>query len=80
VSPNESGQAVVLQQLVKGKWKTLAIRATIKKQKLPNHKATVGFVLVIKEAKAGTYTFRVLRAATPHNTSGMSKNLRLKVT
>jgi hypothetical protein len=80
VSPNENGQVVVLQQLVNGKWKTLTVRATIKKQLLPNHKTAVGFVLTIKEATKGTFTFRVMRAATAHNASGVSTSLKLKVT
>jgi hypothetical protein len=83
VSPNETGQHVAIQQLVKGKWKSVAGKsgtATIKKQKLPSGKKTVGYVFTLKESKPGHYTFRVTRAATTTNAAGRSTSITLHVT
>jgi hypothetical protein len=79
VSPSETGKSVALQELLKGKWKTLTT-ATIKRQKLPNGKKTVGFLLSVKPVKKGTETLRVSRSATSANVAGVSQRLKLKVT
>jgi Bacterial Ig domain len=80
VSPTETGQKVTVQMLVKGKWKSTSFKATIKTQKLPSGKKASGYVIVIKEKKKGTYTFRVSRAATSSNAAGVSGSAKLKVT
>jgi predicted thioesterase len=80
VSPNERNQTVVLQQYVSGKWKSLKVTAKIVKQKLPNGKTTVGYVLKFKPPKKGKYVLRASRAATKANGAGVSGKLTIKAT
>jgi hypothetical protein len=70
VTPAGSGK-ISLQSDVKGKWRA-AGTATIKRQKLPNGKKAVGYVFTVKLAKKGTYTYRVVKAATSTLLAGVS--------
>ncbi|WP_310964648.1 choice-of-anchor Q domain-containing protein [Nocardioides terrisoli] len=79
VRPAGSGQLVYLQRRVHGAWKTLAIHARIRRQRMPDHTRRVGFVIAVKERRAGTYRFRVLRPATATNAAGTSSRVILKV-
>lgn len=81
VSPNEKGKTVVVQTLVRGKWKSLRHPAVIKVQKLPGRRQKVlGFVYTDRPAKKGKQTLRVIRAKTATNAAGVSATLALKVT
>ncbi|MDQ1686296.1 MAG: endo,4-beta-xylanase, partial [Frankiaceae bacterium] len=80
VSPNEAGQYVYLQILVGKTWKTTALKAKLVSQRLPNGQTTVGYVLALKTASIGTFSYRVLRSATLVNVLGVSKAMALKVT
>jgi hypothetical protein len=79
VLPAASGEKVVLQIKVNGKWRTVG-RAKTKHQKLPNGKNRVGFVIKYTPSAKGKQTLRVLRAADATNSSGASKTLTLTVT
>jgi hypothetical protein len=78
--PTASGQSVVVQQLIGGKWKATKLKAKVKVQKLPNGKKANGYVIVVKEKKKGTYTFRASAAATKTVAAGVSGSAKLKVT
>ncbi|HEY2272061.1 MAG TPA: choice-of-anchor Q domain-containing protein, partial [Jatrophihabitantaceae bacterium] len=81
VTPNEQGQTVQLQRYTGGKWKDAGATATVHSQVLPGqHKTTLGYVLHITEAQAGTYKFRVYRAATAKNAPGHSATVTITVT
>jgi hypothetical protein len=79
VSPAATGKSVRLQEKVAGKWKTVGAAARIHKQKLPNHKVKVGYVLRLRAAKKGRLTLRVTRAATPTCIAGMSSTVTVTV-
>jgi hypothetical protein len=79
VSPNEKGQ-VVVSYYRPGNNKTSRLKATIKRQRLPNGKKEVGFLMSLTCKKKGTQTLHVSRAATSKNAAGVSKPLKLKVT
>jgi hypothetical protein len=70
---------VTVQQLVKGKWTSLR-SASIKRQRLPNGKTTIGYVVVITEARNGMYQFCVSRAASSTNAGGPSGPVTVRVT
>jgi DNA-binding beta-propeller fold protein YncE len=78
VSPATAGDKVRLQQLVKGKWKTVLKPATVKRQKLPNGRTALGFVFTIAKAAKATYVYRVERPASATNTAGRSGAVKLK--
>lgn len=79
-TPARAGTTVVLQRLVKGSWRTLKIRTTIKKVRLPGSaQASLGYKLTFKEPK-GTYTFRVIAPATSTNLQGTSGVVRITFT
>ena len=80
VTPAHSGYAVTLQRLVKGKWVSAHKSAKEKMQKLPNGKKGLGFVITLKERKAGAYRFRVTSGATSANLAGASATVAVKVT
>jgi len=79
VLPAASGEKVTLQLKVNGKWKTIS-SVTTKKQKLPNGKKTVGYVISYPPGAKGKETLRVIRAADATNVGGTSKPLKLTVT
>jgi hypothetical protein len=80
VSPSENGERVVVQQRVRGKWKTLSLSATLKVRRLPNGTRASGYVITLTEAAKGTYSFRMVRAATSTNAAGISRIVTLTVT
>jgi hypothetical protein len=77
--PSTTGKAVVVQQLVHGKWKSLKISAKTRNQTMPNHKKAVGFVLSLTEKRRGTVVLRVSSAATAAYAAGVSGKLTLHV-
>lgn len=79
VGPSESNKRVRLQRRASGGWNDTGRSAKIKKQKLPNGKKVVGFVISYSPADKGKQTHRVSRAKTPYNAAGVSKPLSLKV-
>jgi hypothetical protein len=83
VSPTENGQRVVVQERVRGKWKAVAVSAsiaTLKVRRLPNGTKASGYIINLTEASKGTYSFRVVRAATSTNAVGTSRVVTLRVT
>lgn len=80
VAPARAGQVVVLQQLVKGTWRTTTVRTKVAMQRLPGaSKASLGYVLRFKKAK-GAYAFRVVAVATSANLQGASGSMRMTFT
>jgi hypothetical protein len=79
VLPAATGKAVVLQQFVHHKWRSLKITAKTRNQTMPNHKKAVSFVLTLKEKHKGTVVLRVSSAATTANAAGVSAKLTLHV-
>ncbi|MGO9335705.1 MAG: fibronectin type III domain-containing protein [Acidimicrobiales bacterium] len=80
VSPNESGQTVVLEELVAGNWTHPGESAVIKLQTLPNGKREVGYEIGFSTKKPGTYGLRVQRAGTATNAAGVSRRVTVTVT
>jgi hypothetical protein len=80
VAPAENGQRVVVQELVRGKWKALTLSQTLKVRRLPNGTRASGYIITLAEAAKGTYSFRVVRAATTTNAAGTSRVVTLTVT
>jgi hypothetical protein len=80
VSPSKVGQFVNLQQKSGTKWKTLTIKAKIVRQKMPNGKTVVGYVLSLTPHTPGTFTYRIAGPRTSTNAQGFSAALTLKVT
>jgi hypothetical protein len=80
VSPNESGQTVVLEELVAGNWTHPGESAVVKLQTLPNGKREVGYEIGFSTKKPGTYVLRVQRASTATNSAGVSKRVSVTVT
>lgn len=81
VSPSETGQTVVLEELSasSGKWGFPGEKATISRQVLPNGKTEAGYVIRFSTKKAGTYSLRVERPATATNAAGTSKTVKVTV-
>ena len=80
VSPNESGQIVLLEEAVAGNWIRAGKSAVIKLQTLPNGKKTVGYEIDFSTKKPGKYGFRVQRASTATNAAGVSSSVTVTVT
>jgi hypothetical protein len=81
VAPNADGDVAVLQQRVNGVWKTTAHTDTVAKQKLPVGGATASaYLFTVKEAKAGTYSFRVSHRASVRCAVGYSAAVTVRVT
>jgi titin len=80
VGPNQAGQYVYLQILVGRTWKTTALKAKLISQRLPNGHTMVGYVLALKTASIGTFSYRAYRPATSVNVLAASKAMALKVT
>jgi hypothetical protein len=72
VGPNETGKMVVLQQKVGSRWKNTTHQAKVRMQRLPDGRRALGYVITLKERKAGKYTFRATRASTSVNAAGVS--------
>ena len=79
VKPASSGQKVTLQRQAGTSWNNIGT-ATIKNQKLPNGKTTVGFVFTVKQSSKGTFKYRVSKGATATLLAGLSNTLTVKVT
>jgi hypothetical protein len=79
VRPQARGQAVTLQRKVAGHWKKVGHHAKIQRQRLPDGKKVVGFVLAYRPHTTGRQVLRVSRVKTSANAAGVSKPLRLKV-
>jgi hypothetical protein len=79
ISPAASGQQVSLQQQVNKSWKGKTT-AKERKQKLPNHKTAVGFVLKLKIKAKGKYKFRVYKPSASGRAAGYSTTVSVKVT
>jgi hypothetical protein len=80
VKPNQSGVVVWLQRRSGSTWKTLAVHAEEKKQRLPNGKRSLGFVLKVPTTKKGTASYRALVKAASSRIAGSSPAKRLRVT
>ncbi|MGH9169747.1 MAG: choice-of-anchor Q domain-containing protein [Acidimicrobiales bacterium] len=80
LAPQDAGQQVVLEILVGSSWKATKATAVISSQVMPNGHTEVGYVLERTETTAGTYKFRVRRAATSTNVAGLSRQLTFTVT
>ncbi|MGO9196037.1 MAG: fibronectin type III domain-containing protein [Acidimicrobiales bacterium] len=80
VSPKETGQKVVVEELVAGSWSHVGASALIQLQTLPNGKSEVGYELGFSTKKPGTYVLRVQRASTATNALGESKQVTITVT
>ncbi|WP_183407861.1 carboxypeptidase-like regulatory domain-containing protein [Nocardioides marmoriginsengisoli] len=79
-TPARAGTTVVLQQLVKGSWRTLSTRTTVRKVRLPGAaRPTLGYVLTFKKRK-GAYTFRAITLASSANLKGTSAAVRIRFT
>jgi hypothetical protein len=78
-NPADAGVKVTLQQLKKGKWHSAGATAKTKKQKLPNGKKVVGFILKAKATGRGTYVLRVVASATKNDSQGVSSKKSLIV-
>jgi subtilisin family serine protease len=76
--PATAHAKLAIQEKVKGKWKTVATVKT-KKQKLPNGKRVVGYVVGVKLAKNGSFHFRASWAAHSGLTAATSKTVIVKV-
>jgi hypothetical protein len=78
VTPDETGQTVVLQRLLSGTWRSI-LSATIKSQVMPNGHSAVGYSFHLGGFTPGTYTYRATRAATSSNGSGVSATLIIRL-
>lgn len=79
IAPASSGVTLSLQREVKGKWKTVAAAKT-RKQRLPNGKTEIGYVVKYRPKSKGKQALRVACPATTANGAGTSTTLTLKVT
>ncbi len=79
VAPNEANQYVYLQILVGRSWRTTAVKAKLVRQRLPNGRTMVGYVLALKTNSKGTFSYRVYRPATAVNSAGLSKVVKIRV-
>lgn len=70
VTPLGSNKKVLIQELVRGKWKTVATKAVAKGTNK----------LAVKAAKKGTHTYRVYSAGDAGRVAGKSKTVKVKVT
>lgn len=75
VSPNETGQVVVLQRLVSGVWRNVGTGAVIKSQRLPNGSTATSYLFHLSGLTLHSYVFRATRAATSTNAAGVSATL-----
>ena len=71
LDPVNPGQAVVIQQLVKGKWKKVASAKAGKKDTMK---------ITLKPKTKGTYTYRATRTGDRVHVSGTSNQAKVKVT
>lgn len=76
VSPSRAGQIVYIKQKVGRTWRTIA-KVRIVRQKLPNGRVGVGFVLKVTPRSAGRYYYQAVGAATAANASGASSIVTL---
>ena len=74
------GKSVELQRLVHGTYTTLPVTARVKKQRLPNHKTKVGYILEYYPKKRSHQTLRVIADDSSLNAGGLSNSLTLTVT
>jgi hypothetical protein len=79
VKPASAGQQITLQRKAGTAWNNVT-SVTIKNQQLPNGTTTVGFVFTVKQGSAGTYNYRVSKAATARLLAGTSSTLTVHVT
>lgn len=79
VTPAGAGQSVTLQRFSGGTWRNVTT-ATLRMQKLPNGSTTVGYIFTVKQSSAGTYKYRVEKAATATLAKGDSPSVSVKVT
>jgi len=75
VTPNETGQIVVLQRLINGVWTSLGSGAVIKSQTLPNGVTATSYLFHLGGLTLHSYVFRATRAATSTNVAGVSATL-----
>jgi hypothetical protein len=80
IGPHETHQLVRLQREVGSKWRTVAGKARVVRQRLPNGSRETGYSLRITATATGRFTYRVYRPATATNAAGTSKPVRLHVT
>lgn len=75
VTPNETGQIVILQRLINGVWTSLGSGAVIKSQRLPNGVTATSYLFHLSGLTLHSYVFRATRAATSTNAAGVSATL-----
>ncbi|HEV7191918.1 MAG TPA: hypothetical protein VGN35_01845 [Jatrophihabitantaceae bacterium] len=75
VTPNETGQIVVLQRLINGVWTSLGSGAVIKSQTLPNGVTATSYLFHLGGLTLHSYVLRATRAATATNVAGVSATL-----
>jgi hypothetical protein len=80
VTPTILNSYVYLQQKAGTAWKTLAVKGKVVKQRMPNGKTLVGYILTIKTSSKGKFAYRAYRPATSTNVAGASPSLLLSVT
>jgi hypothetical protein len=78
VAPGAKGQKVTVQRKVGSTWKKIGT-ATLKVQKLPNGKKTLGYVLTYKPSAKGKQILRATKAKTVSVSAGTSKTVTLKI-
>jgi hypothetical protein len=78
VAPGAKGQKVTVQRKVGSTWKKIGT-ATLKVQKLPNGKKTLGYLLTYKPSAKGKQILRATKAKTVSVSAGTSKTVTLKV-
>jgi hypothetical protein len=79
VSPAMAREKVVLQSYAKRAWRATSITAVTRKQRLPDGRKTIGYVLAVPEHAKGAFRYRVTRAATKTNTAGTSAPVTVTV-
>jgi hypothetical protein len=79
VTPKAAGQVVYLERKVGSRWELVGRHAVIARQRMPNGKRTLGFVMAVPTTKPGTTTYRVLRKATGGNVAGTSKPMTISI-
>lgn len=76
VTPDETGQAVVLQRLINGAWSNIG-SAIIKSQVMPNGHTATGYSFHLSGLTLHSYYFRAFRAGTGSNAQGYSATLHV---
>ena len=79
VLPPRRGLQVTLQRWTGQSWAPGAAHSTTRRQRLPNGRRTIGYVLAVRPANRGRFTYRVKCAATRTNLAGHSRPVTVRV-